>query len=283
MPQSPATLLCLCASHITNIDRVHNLGHLLASVSAQQNKSFKLFLGISFENAEFRKHVEEQLKNNDKNTIHVFLFSKAQAQFERYNSILNALRNKRYVTPEQEPNTYLSFIDDDDLWAPQRMEVFRAGAGKLHADIRSPKYIFTTKHFNDDVENRNFVRWEQLPTDAQNFFEVGYPREYFDIVCKFALFAQFFKVASPELLAHPFCDLALKKWIIMTTTIRDNQQQFTLLRMNCSHPLYFYRKGDRDSRYSPNKQLISCFSETPNKVEEAGSLLFLHTKLSDMS
>jgi hypothetical protein len=150
----PPTSIQLNAS-----ERLRYLNYLLTSVSEQTTKDFKLFLGISFDTIDLKKQFEAQLKSFGA-TIHVFLFSKRQSQFERYKSILNVLRNKKYITtPDQESNTYLSFTDDDDLWAPQRMSVFRYGAEKLHIDSRKPKFIFTLRRFNSDIEEQNFTHW----------------------------------------------------------------------------------------------------------------------------
>jgi hypothetical protein len=107
--------------------------------------------------------------------------------------------------------------------------------------------------------------------DAKKTFEYTVPREYLNIVCTFRLFAQWFSVASPELLASPVCDLALKKWILATATIMDDQQQQTYLRMNCSLPLYFYRQGPRDQLRSATK--------LPDDLETAGPLAMLHEQL----
>jgi hypothetical protein len=65
----------------------------------------------------------------------------------------------------------------------------------------------------------------QLPTDEQSFVQSRFPCEYWDIVCKFALFGQFFTVASPKLLAHRFCDLIFTKWVVMKATIQENKQK----------------------------------------------------------
>ena len=280
MPPSPVTLLCLCASHISTADRADYLGHLLVSVSAQTCKKFKLFVGISFENEDLRKQVDTQLKSSDSSTIHVFLFSKKHTQFERYNAVLNALRNRKYITPEQEPNTYVSFTDDDDLWSPQRMMAFRQGAERLHTDKRNPTYMFTIKHFNMDIEMRDFIHWDQLPMKEENFFGLAHPREYCDILCKFTLFAHWFDVASPELLAHPFCDMALTKWITLKFTIKDNERRDVDLRMNCPVPLYYYRQSDRNAPFYSQK---ASRRPSVSEVEEMMSQLLLHRQLYDCS
>src|ERR1700722_16164092 len=264
--QSSFALLCLCASHVGTLDRWHNFRHFLASVSSQDIQDFKLFLGISFENPDLRKRFDEHMKANGKSTIHVFLFSKGQAQFERYNAILKALRDKRHVAPNQEPNTYLSFTDDDDLWAPERMRLFQKGAEKLHTDKRNPKYMFTIRHFKYDIESRKDVtRWDQLPIDEESFENLTHPREYCDIVCKYSLFVQFFKIALPELFSHPFCDMVLRNWIILTATLKDDRDILTYLRMNCSRPLYFYRQRNRAIDYSRESQFLPKISEVTER------------------
>jgi hypothetical protein len=273
------SLLCLCASHIDTEKRLQHFDLLLASVSAQRNANFKLFLGISFADNDIKKQVVELLERNNADTIHTFLFSKPQPQFVRYKAIMNALRNKGHITPEREGNTYLAFSDDDDLWSPQRMSILYAGAQRLHADPRNPNYTFTRTQFTAEVEKWEITRWDQLPTTrGRSTCWFDRPREYSDVVCKFTLFTHFFQLASAELLAHPYCDLVFKEWIGKNTIH---------LRIDLLLPIYFYRRNPRDIKHSNFSKLVyHAMGEHKDVFKfcmEVSTTALFSTKLSDMS
>jgi len=158
------------------------------------------------------------------------------------------------------------------------MTVFRHGAERLHGDKRNHQYAFTTKHFKANVELQDFIRWNDLPTNTENVFERSLPKEYLDIVCKFSLFAEFFKLASAELLAHSICDLVLRNWISKTATlIRDGNM--ICLRLRTELPVYYYRQTHRENKDSPS--MLSMLEKFDGEVplEESVTFLLLHQRL----
>jgi hypothetical protein len=146
-PATSPRLICLCASRIRTSERLRYLRYFLTSVSEQTTTDFKLFLGISFHSPELRQEFDALVKTLP-STIHIFLCSKKQSQFERYQSILEALRTKKHITPDKESSTYIAFTDDDDLWSPRQMEAYRLGMHKLHSDPRKPPFSFNITHFS---------------------------------------------------------------------------------------------------------------------------------------
>jgi hypothetical protein len=106
----------LCASHISNKDRFFLFEKMLTSILYQTVKT-TLHISISY---------AKELENDTDNFIRKWsngqiIFYKRKcvlAQFRHYSLLLEDLQEIL------DPDSYILFTDDDDIWAPNRVEIY---------------------------------------------------------------------------------------------------------------------------------------------------------------
>ncbi len=107
-------LYTLCASHISNIQRFILFDKMLESVD-DQTVTIKLFVSISFDTG-LENDVDNFIKKWPQHTF--YKRANKISQFRHYSLLVEDLLEILC------PNVGIIFTDDDDLWAPKRVETY---------------------------------------------------------------------------------------------------------------------------------------------------------------
>lgn len=143
------------------------------------------------------------------------------SQFEHYRLAVTALRAKR----KSLRSVWVAFSDDDDLWHPRRLEMIHTAVAQVDADpsvtqVRFPWFATRSEQTTlataspaprtaSDVDHLLRTRAARIyNSDATELTE----SEHWASVSRLELLTAFLDVASPAMLACPFCDLAYERF-----------------------------------------------------------------------
>lgn len=140
--RTPTTLVCLCASHISRPERIPFFLDTLRSIrlqTVQVPTHILLSTGPDIDKEQLLFEVNRLIEDFPI-TIHQDE-STEKAQFQKYSRLLHALN--------LEEHTWVSFLDDDDILAPERNEILLAMATRcLEHAFNVPKVVRFTNANN---------------------------------------------------------------------------------------------------------------------------------------
>jgi len=193
-------IICLCASHISNMNRLSKLKNMLDSWN-HQIFPIKMVISISY-GAELNQEINSILDNYS--PLIVLKNEKKKSQFEHYKNIC-----KNY--PEYR-NYYILFTDDDDIWGENRSLAYAtliriAELSKRLVDYIIYPYILEGDHYLSNnlevMENYNKNRIKMI--NGHN--------EYVAFCVKMETFLTFINNCDEKLLNHKFCDRYFVKFL----------------------------------------------------------------------
>lgn len=202
------TLHVWCASYIFEPIRIKLLKYALLSLFKQTRKPDSVWLSIYTSNIyELKKDVEcvlEELQNYKKNIAFYILNQRERLlQFEHYYYIHQEFIKQPYT------NSFITFMDDDDLSALSRLQLFEEIPRKEYFTL----YQFDLQIFHDNDENSIATEYDNILnrcTKLENY------NEYFTLFCPlYTLNIYFDTINSKALqLLKGLADTLFKGWMV---------------------------------------------------------------------
>ena len=193
--------MALCASHIGNVRRASYMRSMLRSWSRQTWRPH-MYLSISWDEhvTPIVERVLHEMEAEEDLTI-LRQGQKRMSQFEHYNDISKRLSGD---------DTWVFFSDDDDLWHEHRAAVLMSSVLSASDDILSIKMSGTVTGKVGGETSADI--WGALEAGRMHALE-AIQEEYWMYSCRLGALKDFVGRASPELLAHPYCDMYLVKYL----------------------------------------------------------------------
>jgi hypothetical protein len=232
-------LLCLCASHIDNIQRLSYFNYMIESWDCQKHK-VKLYVSMSVET----KLYETVIENNKKlllkydKLLYIFIHKNKKSQFQHYKWLTNKLNTK---------DAWIMFTDDDDIWHPYRTSNFNEAINRIKDEdnvlyISSPKHCIINNESNNN-NNDNVKSFEDVFTlyeegkikiinskdrDYNSYEHVGYS-------VRMPILYNFISRCNDFIINNKFCDQCFVKYLTY------NKRNKMTLHENDDNWVYFYR------------------------------------------
>jgi hypothetical protein len=211
-----ANIICVCASHIDNTERLDKLENMIESWNHQVYSS-KLILSLSFDD-KFLIETENKiihLKNVFGDKLIIIKQTECKSQFQHYEIICNTYH-------EQFKDYWIIFSDDDDVWSPDRTFIFalmiqNAINGNFEDKISYAEYPFLCEG-NIYISSWNGVNHSMINNKVERKCETG-TLEYTCYSLKFNNFKIFIDKSGPIILAHRLCDRYFIKFLKLCPTI----------------------------------------------------------------
>jgi hypothetical protein len=188
------SIFLLCASDISYEERLPYLQKLLDSISE---------LDPSPENIFFSVHIHEKCKNkaqeifsntNNKIKVTILYQDSPKSQFEHFCLIRNYILDLDYTTE----NTWLLFVDDDDLLATNHISSYRNVIETLSKNEHFHKIVTIT--CTGRYENQFKLVWDKVD------YQDNYCLDYFMSCVRFKILNDFFSEKSSSLIKKRFAD-----------------------------------------------------------------------------
>jgi hypothetical protein len=213
--------------HLADARRFEQFMQCAKSVGKQTERNFCAFVSISSPYAQLRVNagVLLQLLNDKRPGVRWYILddaSEGKAQFEHIRDLLE-------LSDSIDRDAWLMFLDNDDMFHPQRVGVFRREAERRHpsdpdrvvfncgnkllldSDIIGYNNLDLDELVTDDgetepwLEDKDILRVTQLAL-GDDVSELD-AAEYFDFCVHASILRHFLKLTPDELLAHKFCDV----------------------------------------------------------------------------
>ena len=184
---------------------------MIASWSEQTRKAH-LYISISYSISDpYINILKEKLAASNEDHLHVYFTPEQQqlSQFQHYARLCRLVYEGL--------NDWIAFTDDDDLWAPNRVETMMKAC------------------HDADTE-----------TECIRFYSLSSKRsvEYVDYAVRSPYYRQFFHRAHPTLLAIKFCDLIFRNYLLNS---RHKQTERVIAELYHYLPAHGYCTVDDDS------------------------------------
>jgi hypothetical protein len=221
----------LIPCHVADEQRVYQFTQCVKSVSMQTDTNCCAIVGVSSPNQGMRYLIHGLLcALNDKRPgirwyVLVTDSDDNKSQFEHFRDLL------MHISDPIDKDAWLLFLDNDDMFHPRRVELFRREAARKTA--RDPdRIVFNCGDklvLNSDIIGHNEVNFDEfvLKGDADysepwrddealiqvtqlatgpnvDLFDVS---EYFDFCVRASVLRRFLRITPPQILAHKYCDV----------------------------------------------------------------------------
>jgi hypothetical protein len=224
---SSLSMHILIPCHLMEEHRLLQFGQCMKSVAKQTDTDCCAFVGISSPLAGLRYFAVALLRVvNDKRPGVRWYFvdndSEATAQFEHFRDLLP-------ISDAINKDAWLMFLDNDDMFHPRRVELFRSEAGRRHPldPDRVAFYSGNKLLLNSDMIGYNKVELDefvldggksepwpedealqqvtQLAVGASNVELLG-ANEYFDYCVRASFVRRFMELKPAQMLSNKYCD-----------------------------------------------------------------------------
>ena len=260
-------LCCFIASHVTSMPRAYALRRLCASIEQQTPSPPPVHVSWSAGSADAAA-VRGILDSNVKPWLRQLNASAPCSQFEHLAILVKDVLSR----PGASPPAWIMFSDDDDMWSPTRAELYRkecrkadtrreptavllcrrkarpreagdAHAGRrvkepsdtagVHALLASGLASLTD---SDRVERSRKTDDPRTGENSESFHRA----EYFDFVVRFAVLAEFVRLAPAAMLSHKLCDLGFVRWLRARAERASEAAIRTILPADAGDFVYWY-------------------------------------------
>ena len=213
--------------HLADEHRFEQFMQCAKSVGKQTERNFCAFVSISSPYAQLRFHagVLLQMLNDKRPGVRWYVLddaSEGKAQFEHIRDLLE-------LSDSIDRDAWLMFLDNDDMFHPQRVGVFRREAERrpprdpdrvafncgnkllLDSDIIGDNKLDLDELVTDDGksepwrEDKDILHVTQLALGDE--VEKLDAAEYFDFCVHASILRRFLELTPDELLAHNYCDV----------------------------------------------------------------------------
>jgi hypothetical protein len=215
-------IICLCASHIDDINRLEKLENMLNTWNKQIYK-VKIILSLSCNKNLVDKTLTKvnELKCKFGEDLIVLYNFEQKTQFEHYKFICDNLY-------EQFKDHWVFFSDDDDIWSDKRSFIFSLMIqnlinGDLIDKVSYIEYPFMCEG-NKYISSNEEVYFEMVANTIQikNRNESGGMLEYICYCTKFDNFKSFINKSNLDILRHELCDRYFIKYLKMCPNINKS-------------------------------------------------------------
>jgi len=213
----------LIPCHVDSDRRALLFLRCIQSVNVQVYERFEVFISISG-SSEYRKtatEFAEKVEAQSKVKWHIYDTEKAAVpQMEHLRSLV-----KR--SAEADPDAYLMFLDNDDMFHPMRLVAFQEGLMNLQLPPGTPFALPCKLLLNETMganEGRltdlcspsDYFLWQKNPSLRRKVQWVPTSRsdemdatEYMDFMVPTSVMQKFFRLTPVGITSHKFCDLRL--------------------------------------------------------------------------
>lgn len=230
---------CIVASHITNTVRLLYFQAMLRSWSAQSVKC-DLLVVLSAASESLLEKAKKILDGYQ--GIHVILYKGSQFQKIAYAAIKCDLN--------LQPDDWVIFADDDDLWHPDRVRVFNNCVEQVNPvvdQIRIPvaAEIRMDYVFGDELSKAERVLLPSV-VSSELFHRLDFVhRNMWTIAVKYKHLSRFCNLAHVNLLQHKYCDYAFTTYLMTSPHFTRVFQVFPcyyeLFGLEPTNWMYFFR------------------------------------------
>ena len=256
-------LVAIVASHIDSLHRWKFFMQMINTVSTQSESLDAFYIGISFPSKYMQQIYESRL-----NTVRDLLsgvcsrltITQTRAQCSQGKMWQRMVR--RYPALA-DPNTWILFSDDDDLWHKDRVAMYLHGMQTVRqcpplqrmlvSNIRSNVYV------TSDRETRD-VKVEDVDVLLESGeMRLGSQSNYWDLCIRGTIFCEFMNIANDFILQDPTFDVLLRHYICAYDS--PNGKCITL-KPAVGVWMYFWRKHDGAcSALQKKYKLLQCSRE----------------------
>lgn len=280
--------------HISDYRRHEQFRQCIRSLVVQYGRC-RIFVGVSGETESFRQNALDTLRTaaalpqKDVSNHHQWFVvteetETSKSQFQHYQSLLS-------ISMALNPYAWLMFLDNDDMYHPERIHWFQESARKLQDEKSCDGFYCGSKLLIDDKKARekfgpdNAIALDlflNLDESLDDIVQVAATEEenhekdvseYFDFCIRSSVLNRFISLTPRELLAHLNCDvrfvdcvqkLSIKlryhpteEWLLMHYRIRHWDR----------HQLFL----NRDTQTHNNAMMaVSIAKEDRNLADETG-------------
>ncbi|KAL3915345.1 MAG: hypothetical protein SGPRY_007260 [Prymnesium sp.] len=206
---SGCEVACLVASHVSDVSRLRNLHHCLASVALQDEPCEALYLSWSAASPELAAEVEDMLHRHS--LPGRFRHLRQHSRLSQYQHLRACYTACLSELPSSPASFWLTFSDDDDLWHPARIRTFRAlcNAQPPHtAALTVGVYAYPLDGATLDPTTAAAV---QRALDAREAAVWEGPAEVFQFAVRNQVLSRFLATEPESTLRHRWAALCLGK------------------------------------------------------------------------
>ena len=195
----------MIASHADHMDRVVALRRCLRSIRQQQEPLLRLYISCSgLMHGEAAQVIAEETHGMAVSSFHS---GQRRSQFEHFRALIATACFEDALNHD----TYILFGDDDDVWHPDRVAIYKGLVGSTRSlDGLSLEWAAMPRTIEVGLADS---------TSIDNLLQGGLASVnqmsvYFMIACKLGAVREFFEVCPPSLVESKFCDIAFKNYML---------------------------------------------------------------------
>lgn len=242
-------IICLCASHINNINTLDKLENMLDTWDKQLYKT-NLILSISYDNQLFTE-VDNKIiyfKNKFCDKLIINKENICRTQFQHYKIICD-------IYYEQFKDYWVIFSDDDDIWSLKRTFIFAMMIqniinSNLENNIFYAEYPFLCESAKYISSNLDIVNG-MVNNDITMKCETGF-LEYICYSLKFNNFKIFIEQSDPIILSHELCDRYFIKFLKLCSSINKTSMLLPLFGFS----YYYFNSKYINNTFNNDTDLI---------------------------
>jgi hypothetical protein len=274
-----AAMHVLIPCHVTDMHRVDLFKQCALSVALQEHRQFSVFVSISGEPACRNRAMQitqemNQFKDSKLNWFVVDTGVEKRAQFEHYRHLLG-------ISILVHPDAWLMFLDNDDMFHPQRVSLFKEFAERPHPNDRDmvafncgEKLLVDSDKVGEDcitVEriiggDDTVVEFTTL-VSRHNIQDLS-ATEYFDFCVHTSVLKRFMEITPTELLSHSFCDCRFGASVSSLSICQLIMAKPFAPKWLIAH--YKVKQTSKDAAFArggvSNSQFSSRWARTPNEA-----------------
>ena len=206
---TPPPVAILIASHIFSAKRLYFLSECIISLLCQTYQSISIYLSISFDSEELKNLFSIMILQNasihsanQHSTTKIYYFIQPQKtpQMRHIQLLCSEIAKYNVEGAAEPPHPWIFFSDDDDTYAPTRIE-------KFMERIRYCLFQLNTQH----IQEEQFIGvYENLIGKEHR----QQRHEYWCYCVRFSIIQRFFdKLAPyPDIIDHKCCDIMLAEY-----------------------------------------------------------------------
>mmetsp|Transcript_73669 Transcript_73669/g.137674 ORF Transcript_73669/g.137674 Transcript_73669/m.137674 type:complete len:410 (+) Transcript_73669:91-1320(+) len=213
--EGKSRLVGVLSSRIGGEQRLQRLKYLFTSIEEQLDHLDAMFVvwSAADELVEKVEAVIQQFQSS--------LAGQCQVKALRQSKRTSQFYDIRWLWDEllvhEQSGTWVLFTDDDDLWAPRRVQTYRRALSQHGKEAGVTGLCAAHKVRPTDrscvATSASEVDQHLKRGDAQHRGGVHLEEEFFDFACPLSSLGEFLKMCNEETLLHPFCDLRFSRFL----------------------------------------------------------------------
>ena len=210
-------LVAIVASHIDSLHRWELFLQMINTVSTQSESLDAFYIGISFPSKDMQQIYESRLdtvRDLLRGVCSRLTITQTKAPCSQGKMWQRMVR--RYPALS-DPNTWILFSDDDDLWHKDRVAMYLHGLQKVRQYPPSQRMLVSNIRSNVYATSNRETR-EVKVEDVDVLLEsgelhLGSQGNYWDLCIRGTIFCEFINIANDFILQDPMFDVLLRHHI----------------------------------------------------------------------